>query len=256
MSALIDSHCHFDFSAFDGQREQTIEQCKAGGIERLIVPGVDLIQCLALIKFKEQYADFIDIAFGLHPYFLDRQCDDAMNQLAALCRQHRDLIIAIGECGIDRNQPELAFQSQLFIEHIKLANELELPLIVHHRQSHDLIQAAFKKIRPKFGGIIHAFSGSEQIARYYCDLGFKLGVGGIISYARSHKTQQTLASIPLASLVLETDAPSMPLSGAQGQDNSPLALYEVLSCLQAIRAEPAEQVCQQVYQSTKDIFRI
>ena len=256
MSALIDSHCHFDFSAFDGQREQIVEHCKTVGIERLIVPGVDLKQCLALLEFQNQYRGFIDIAFGLHPYFLDRHSGDAMRQLAALCRQHRPSIVAIGECGIDRNQPDLAFQSQLFIDHIILANELELPLIVHHRQSHDLIQAAFKQVKPKFGGIIHAFSGSEQIAHYYCDLGFKLGVGGIISYARSCKTQQTLARIPLASLVLETDAPSMPLSGAQGQDNSPLALCKVLTCLQSLRTEPAEQVRQQVYQSTKDIFRI
>ena len=256
MSGLIDSHCHFDFSAFDGQREQIVEQCKKSSIERLIVPGIDLIQCQALLEFKTQYPDFVDIAFGLHPYFLNRHKDDAMRQLVTLCWQHRSLIVAIGECGIDRHQPELAFQSQLFIEHILLANELELPLIVHHRQSHDLIQAAFKQVKPQFGGVIHAFSGSEQIAQYYCNLGFKLGVGGVISYARSRKTQQTFAQIPLTSLVLKTDAPSMPLSGAQGQDNSPLALCKVLQCLQAIRSEPADEVSQQVYQSTKDIFRI
>ncbi|WP_353801547.1 TatD family hydrolase, partial [Shigella sonnei] len=108
-------------------------------------------------------------------------------------------------------------QIKIFEYHVELANQLELPLIVHHRQSHDLIAQSFKRCKPKYGGVIHAFSGSLQQADYYIKQGFKLGVGGVITYQRAQKTRHVIAQVDPEHLLLETDSPSMPLLGYQGQ---------------------------------------
>jgi len=253
---LIDSHCHLDFSEFDSNRGELITSCQQQGIISLIVPGVSAQQSLSLLNFKAQAPSFVNIAFGLHPYFLTQTADADMQVLTQLAHQYNKQLCAIGECGIDRAQPNLELQQRIFIAHIALANDLKLPLIVHHRQSHDLIQAAFKQCPPKHGGVIHAFSGSKEIANYYVGFGFKLGIGGIISYERSQKTRETIATIALDSLLIETDAPSMPLFGAQGQPNSPLALIDVFTHLVSLRMEPAAVIAAQLRQSCNDIFRI
>ena len=145
----------------------------------------------------------------------------------------------------------------LFEQQIALANELGLPLIVHHRQSHDLIAQSFKRCKPQFGGVIHAFSGSIQHAQYYIKMGFKLGVDGVITYQRAAKTRSVIASIEPQHLLLETDAPSMPLSGYQGDINTPKRIIDVFSALCTLKYKhDKDLLAEQLYNSCSELFRI
>lgn len=245
---FIDSHIHLDFSEFDAQRQQCISEAQQVGIERFLVPGVSLAQSQALLPFAQQYPQCA-IGAGLHPYFLEQHQGAHMAELAQLMCDNKQSYSVVGECGIDRSIANLDKQISLFEQHIELANELALPLVVHHRQSHDLIMQSFKRCQPKFGGVIHAFSGSPQVARTYIKQGFKLGVGGTITYERAKKTQQAIAEVGAEYLVLETDAPSMPLAGFQGQVNLPKrlvlvfdSLCEILNCSPAQREALSEQL--------------
>lgn len=256
--AFIDSHCHLDFTEFDADRAQLISLCQQHNIEKLIVPGVTLAQSHALIAFAAQHAN-VRIAAGLHPYFLAEYQPSHLAAITEFAEQHRSQLIAIGECGIDRSIDDLALQTQIFEHHITLANQLELPLIVHHRQSHDLIAQAFKRCQPKFGGVIHAFSGSMQQAQYYIKHGFKLGVGGVITYPRAQKTRSVVAALAAEHLVLETDSPSMPLAGFQGQINTPLQLplvFAQLCELKQLKDQEQGLFEQQLYESCSALFRI
>ena len=256
--AFIDSHCHLDFTEFDADRAQLIRLCQQHNIEKLIVPGVTLAQSHALIAFAAQHAN-VRIAAGLHPYFLAEYQPSHLAAITEFAEQHRSQLIAIGECGIDRSIDDLALQTQIFEHHITLANQLELPLIVHHRQSHDLIAQAFKRCQPKFGGVIHAFSGSMQQAQYYIKHGFKLGVGGVITYERAQKTRSVIAALAAEYLVLETDSPSMPLAGFQGQINTPLQLplvFAQLCELKQLKEQDQGGFEQQLYESCSALFRI
>jgi TatD DNase family protein len=154
--------------------------------------------------------------------------------------------VAIGEAGIDgviaQAENNLAQQIQIFEQQLNLAKSYQLPIIVHHRKSHQHIVAMLRQKNLTKGGIIHAFSGNYQQACQYIDLGFKLGIGGTITYPRAEKTIKAIKRLPLASLVLETDAPSMPLYGFQGQDNSPLQLIKVFQALVGIRSESAGEL--------------
>lgn len=256
--AFIDSHCHLDFTEFDADRAQLISLCQQHNIEKLIVPGVTLAQSHALIAFAAQHAN-VRIAAGLHPYFLAEYQPSHLAAITEFAEQHRSQLIAIGECGIDRSIDDLALQTQIFEHHITLANQLELPLIVHHRQSHDLIAQAFKRCQPKFGGVIHAFSGSMQQAQYYIKHGFKLGVGGVITYERAQKTRSVVTALAAEYLVLETDSPSMPLAGFQGQINTPLQLplvFAQLCELKQLKDQEQGLFEQQLYESCSALFRI
>ena len=244
---FIDSHCHLDFSEFDGQREAIIANAQALGVEQFIVPGISLAQSQQLLDFSQHHGP-IHIGAGLHPYFLSQHASEHIVGLGELATAHKHRWCAIGECGLDRSIGEMDKQVALFEAQIALANELALPLIVHHRQSHDLIAASFKRCQPRYGGVIHAFSGSEQVAKYYIKLGFKLGVGGTITYARSVKTQQALRSVAIEHLLLESDAPSMPLCGYQGQINTPERIPQVFIALaRLLQCQDLSALSEQLY---------
>lgn len=255
---FIDSHCHLDFSEFDETRSELIKSCKQVGIEHFIVPGVSLAQSTKLLCFAQSEPS-ISVALGLHPYFLPDHQTHHLAELEQLAKAHLGQFIAIGECGLDRSIDDLNKQTQLFEGQIELANQLALPLIVHHRQSHDLIARSFKRCKPKYGGVIHAFSGSEQQALSYIKQGFKLGVGGVISYPRAGKTRKVISAIEPQHLVLETDSPSMPLAGFQGLVNTPLKVRDVFTYLcelKGITGDAQEEFAQALYESCSALFRI
>ncbi|KZN60086.1 hypothetical protein N473_25165 [Pseudoalteromonas luteoviolacea CPMOR-1] len=252
---FIDSHCHLDFDELTGNLTELMSDATASGITQFVVPGISLAQSKRLLAFGKKHPS-CHIAFGLHPYFLTEQSREEMAQLADLAEQHRGKLVAIGECGIDSQCGDLALQQALFKSHITLANRLGLPMIVHHRQSHHLIAQAFKQISPQFGGVIHAFSGSLQQAEYYVKLGFKLGLGGTITYPRAKKTREVVSRLPLSSFVLETDAPSMPVLGCQGQINVPVRLIDIFAQVCQLRSEPETEVAQTLYATTCRVFNL
>ncbi|SFC75733.1 TatD family hydrolase [Pseudoalteromonas denitrificans] len=254
---FFDSHCHIDFSEFDESRSLLLEQAINFGINKMIVPGITLAQSKSLIMRPQFYAHVKNyIALGLHPYFLNQHKAQHMDELIQLAILHKDKIVAIGECGIDSSIGDMDKQKSLFIAHIQLANQLQLPLIVHHRQSHHIIAQAFKQQKPLYGGVIHAFSGSLQQAKAYIKQGFKIGVGGVITYERAHKTHHTISQLPVESLLLETDAPSMPISGKQGQVNTPTALISIFESLLHLRSESKEILANQLYKNTLEVFNL
>ncbi|WP_372768191.1 TatD family hydrolase [Pseudoalteromonas sp.] len=257
---FFDTHCHIDFAEFENDRDQVLADAAQYNVSCILVPGVSLALSDKVLALENTFDITFYKALGLHPYFLNEHQEGDFERLATLARNNREVLAAIGECGIDRSIDNLELQQQLFSQHIELANELSLPMVVHHRKSHDLIAEAFKTLKPQCGGIIHAFSGSAQVANYYIELGFKLGVGGTITYLRAHKTRDVIANMPIEHLVLETDAPSMPLYGFQGRRNVPsqiIRVFDVLCELKGVETQSARKIlAEQLYASSCSVFRI
>lgn len=230
---MIDSHCHLDLACFLDDIDAVITRAQAVGVTQFIIPGIDPAhwqQSQALAKRNAQ----ISYTLGYHPFFYPNTLTlaDIDSQISTLKNAVTPECIGIGEIGIDRTlQTPIELQIAMFDAQVQLAQELGVPLIIHHRKSHDLIIGRLKRAKFTHGGIIHAFSGNQAIAQEYVDLGFYLGVGGTITYPRGAKTLQVLHSIGLAHCVLETDSPDMPMCGRQGQRNEPQYLVDVVNVL-------------------------
>jgi TatD DNase family protein len=239
---LIDSHCHLDFPIFDLDRQLILDGCKALGINKLIIPGTQASGWAGQVTLAQQYPQLSN-AFGLHPYFLNAFDVKHIANLDEYLTRHKAQVVALGEVGLDL-VVNVDWQLQLWVfkQQVELAKVHSLPLILHHRKSHNQLIKTLKEQQFTGGGIVHAFSGSLQQAQSYIELGFKIGVGGGITYSRANKTRLAISQLPLSSLVLETDAPDMPLMGKQGQRNTPENLPDILFALCQLRTESKAQV--------------
>lgn len=259
---LIDSHCHFDFDVFEDQRQQVLQQLLENDVEALIIPGVEPAQWHSLIELIEAYPKQLFGAVGLHPWWVESLSqtnditDDELRSKLLHGLQY-DNVIAIGECGLDGGiDCAMALQQSVFKTHIELACDQSLPLVVHAHKAHNEVVRLLKRYKPAAGGVIHGFTGSYELAQQYYQLGFKLGVGGSITYGRAKKTRAAMQAMPLDALLLETDAPDMPLSGKQGQTNSPLYLPLIAQCLAELKNITFTEVCNATYNNTKTLFRL
>lgn len=256
---MIDSHCHFDFADFDTDRESLWQQCQQEGILALVMPGVASEQWPVAQKISETFKDMY-FAAGFHPWWIVEEeahggIESSIDQLASCIAHPRCL--AIGECGLDMMiDTALPTQQMVFEQQLALACEMSKPMIIHARKGHGEILALLKKYQSSRGGVIHGFSGSLEIAEEYWKLGFYLGVGGTITYQRAKKTRQVIAAMPLESLVLETDAPDMPLQSKQGERNSPLYLPEVGQALADLKQLPLADIIQQTTDNSCRLFSI
>ena len=149
-----------------------------------------------------------------------------------------------------------ARQLNILSQQLQLAADFDKPVILHVRKAHDLTLQQLRRVRLSRGGVVHAFSGSEQQAREYIKLGFKLGVGGSITYERARKLRRTFAALPLSALVLETDAPDMPLCGYQGETNYPERAAQVANVLAELRGVTPEEIAAATLQNTREVFRV
>lgn len=256
---LTDSHCHFDFAAFGAAsgiaRAEHWRRAQAVGVQRLVIPGIEAVQWPRLAALCAAHSGLY-YGLGLHPWWLAQAAIDWQDELAkALARAKSDARwVAVGEIGLDKNlTPSLEHQEAAFISQLKLAIDYQKPVILHSHGCHDRVLKWLRRY-PVKGGVIHGFSGSAQQAAAFWHLGIYIGVGGTITYPRANKTRQAIASLPSAALVLETDAPDMPLCGFQGQANHPTQLPLVLSALAELRQTDAALLAAQLEQNVARLF--
>lgn len=249
---FTDSHCHFDFTEFDADRDALIKRCAELNINRFIVPGITAKRWPRVLELCQKYPTAWP-CLGLHPWWIAKAIEDDLTLLDQLIIKHD--LIAVGEIGIDGAIEGITKQTEYFVKQLHIAKKHDLPVIVHHRKSHHLIVPELKKVSLNKGGVIHAFSGSYQQAKAYLDLGFKLGIGGTITYPRAIKTINTVKKLPLDSILLETDAPAMPLDGFQGEINSPEKITNVFHHLCELRNENAEILQESIENNLKQIFK-
>ena len=241
---LIDSHCHLDVADFDVDREAVLAECHARGVNRIVVPGIMAASWDNLLKICRHHEGLYP-ALGLHPIYID---DHRQQDLATLERYLADEVdlVAVGEIGLDFyiDNPNRERQTELFELQLAIAANAGLPVIVHVRKAHNETIALLKRIKLARGGIIHAFNGSLEQAQIYLDMGFKLGFGGMLTYERSRKLRHLAKTLPLQSIVLETDAPDMSGEVCRGRRNSPQYLPDYLAALASIRQESLQSIAE------------
>ena len=261
---FIDTHCHIDFSIFDSDRVHILTNIFSENyfvpnskLLGLIIPGVSEPQWKTCLALASEYKNVYFCA-GIHPWFVASNKLSTDDLFAALLKTlDSPSCVAIGECGLDKTHvSDFSLQQEIFDVHLQVAKHTKQPLILHGTKTHNELIRQIKSASPVSGGVIHGFTGSYELAKTYMDMGFYIGVGGSITYERAKKTRDTIARLPLTALVLETDAPDMPLAGMQGQRNSPEHIFTIANVLAALRNEPLALIAEQTTKNASDIFNV
>ncbi|MBM5572015.1 MULTISPECIES: TatD family hydrolase [Deefgea] len=254
--SFIDSHCHLDAAEFDLDRDAVIERSIAAGVTQWVVPAVTSETFASTRQMQQKYGTHI--AFGLHPIYEAQHRDEHL----LLLRQELDVgdAVAVGEIGLDFYLPELNAERQIhfFEAQLKIARDYDLPVIVHIRRSQDQVLKYLRKWKVR-GGIAHAFNGSEQQAAEFIKLGFCLGFGGALTYSGSQRIRRLAQSLPLESLVLETDAPDITpswLAGPPPRRNEPAELRQIAVCLADLRGITLHQLAVISLENTQRVLGI
>jgi TatD DNase family protein len=211
MPCWIDTHCHLDAGEFDADRSAVIARARAAGVERIVLPAVEPANFAAVRELARSQG--FHYALGIHPLCVDRVEEADLDRLREALHANRDdpALVAVGEIGLDHlvPAPARARQEHFYAAQLALAEEMDLPVVLHVRKSADTLLKHLRRRRAA-GGIAHAFNGSEQQARAFVDLGFKLGFGGTVTFDRSLQIRRLARSLPDHAIVLETDAPDIP----------------------------------------------
>ena len=216
----IDTHCHLDAAEFGGADEASAVRSVArkAGVDRCVIPAVEAANWGTVRTLAQRWGDVY--CLGIHPLYVPQAQESDLLRLRAEIAIHRDdpRLGAVGEIGLDffvpalctpamREKQEYFYQAQL-----RIAAEFELPVVVHVRRSADRLLKFLRAVQPArtWRGIAHAFNGSAQQAQAFMDLGFKLGFGGALTFDRALQLRHLAQTLPLESIVLETDAPDIP----------------------------------------------
>lgn len=251
---LIDSHCHLDAAEFDADRNAVIARARARGVSHQVVPAVD---AAGWPKLRDLCAGEPGLhpAYGLHPMYLDRHRDEHLAALADWVARERP--VAVGECGLDYFVEGLdpARQAHFFDGQLAVARDAGLPVIVHARRAVDAVIGSIRRVG-RLRGVVHSFSGSAQQAAQLFELGFLIGLGGPVTYERAHRLRSLAASVPLDSLLLETDAPDQPDSQIRGQRNEPSRLPVVLDTIAGLRGIDAAVLAEATTANARRLFAL
>lgn len=207
MRSIFDTHTHYDDEAFDEDRETLLRTLPEKGICNVVNVGADLKGCYDSVKLAEEYS-YIYAAVGIHPGCIEGLPADYLQQLETLLAHPK--VVAVGEIGLDYYYKDNApkdVQMAIFEAQLQLAKKHDLPVIIHDREAHGDTMTLLRKYKPK--GVVHCFSGSVEMAKEVVSLGMYIGLGGAVTFKNARHPVEVAASIPLASLVLETDSPYM-----------------------------------------------
>lgn len=262
--ALFDTHTHFDVSDFDHDREQLAYQAKQVGVEALVLIGF-LQRRFKTLLATHHFINGLSIAPksylapGLHPFYIEQHQPSDLFELERILKTEN--CVAIGEIGLDTfikaHKEDAIFQKQkdFFSAQIELAQQFDLPILLHIRKSHAEILALLKQHQFKQGGIAHAFSGGVEEAKAFIKLGFKIGITGQITNPNAKRLHQVVQAIGVEHLVLETDCPDMtPLCCQSSTEhrtrNTPVNLPYVLEGLAQSLKVSSDEIASKLWSNT------
>lgn len=253
---LIDSHVHLDDKRFDGDRDILIENLKSNNIEMVINIGADLETSVASVDLANKYGN-IYAAVGVHPHSAKEVNTMVMEQLKDLASNEK--VVAIGEIGLDfyyDNSPR-DLQRKWFIEQLKLAKKLDLPVIIHTRdaagETFDILK---NNQNGNVRGVLHCYSGSPEMALEYVKMGFHISLGGPVTFKNARVVREVAEAVPIDKLLIETDCPYLTPEPYRGKRNEPMYVKYVAEKIAEIKKVSYEELVKTTNSNTKELFGI
>ena len=248
---IIDSHAHYDDSSFDTDREEILRELFSGEICKIVNIGCSVKSSYSSVKLAEEYAG-IYAAVGLHPDAADEI--DRIEEIRRLCGNKK--VVAVGEIGLDYHYEEHSrdIQKKAFEEQLKLAAELDMPVVIHSRDAWEDTMELLRKYRPK--GVMHCFSGSAEIAREIVAMGMYVGFTGVVTFKNAKKALKALEAVPLDRLLVETDCPYMAPEPNRGKRNYSGYLPYTVAAMAAVKGVSPDEMAEITAENAERLFNI
>lgn len=256
MFPIFDTHAHYDDEAFDEDREQLLMGLPRQGVALAVNVGASLHSCRQTCEFMERYPHIYG-AIGIHPNETKELTEDNMVQLGEWCRHPK--CVAVGEIGLDYywDEPERALQKKWFRRQLQLAREEGLPVIIHSRDAaKDTADVMQEEHAGDIGGVVHCFSYTKETARIFLDMGFYIGIGGVITFKNAKKLKEAVQAVPLERIVIETDCPYLAPEPYRGRRNSSLNLPYVVSALAQLKGVSEEEIRRVTWENAHKLYRL
>jgi len=254
---LIDSHAHIDDEKFNEDREAVLENARVGGVEIIINPGADEASSLRAIAMSEKYS-MVYATVGIHPHDAKDYDTQKTGQLLRKWAK-KDKVVAIGEIGLDYHY-DLSprdVQQSVFIDQLSVAKEVKLPIVIHNRESmEDMVRILKEHFSPEYGGVMHSYSGSAEMAKVFLDMGFYLSISGSLTFKNARKLPEVVAMMPLDRLLIETDSPYLTPTPHRGKRNEPAYVRLVAEEIARLRGISLDEVSEITSANSKKIFGI
>ena len=252
---LFDTHAHMDDRAFDADREELLSSLPAQGVGLLMNPGCSLQSSRAASALSQKYP-FVYAAVGSHPDAADEVDEAVLGEYRRLVRENPK-IKAIGEIGLDYHYEDIPreIQQRAFRAQMQLAQELNLPVIVHEREAHQDGMDIVSEF-PAVTGVFHCYSGSLEMAKWLISRGWYIGFTGVLTFKNARKALEVAAGIPLDWIVLETDCPYMSPEPFRGRRNDPGRLYRMAEALADLRGLSREEIEAITLENGKRLYRL
>jgi TatD DNase family protein len=256
MLRFIDTHCHLDGEEFREDLDAVVTRAQEAGVAAIGIPGIDLKSCQTVIDLCHRYPGYCYPMLGLHPEEVRSDWREVLTAIYPVVRE----TIAIGEVGLDFYWSREFEQEQLeaFEQQVRWSVELQLPLMIHCRKAQNEMVSILKRYKNDLpGGVFHCFTGNELEAKELLQFErFVLGIGGVLTFKKSHLPEVLPAVVPLDRIVLETDAPYMAPVPMRGQRNEPAFVAHVLRKLAEAYGVSEEDVAEKTTQNCKKVLNI
>lgn len=253
---LIDSHCHIEAQEFDQDRTNVIEDGIKSGIIKFITSAVFPEQWQKSIDISTTYPQ-VECTIGVHPWYVKEEYFPELDNIPTIVKKHK--IVAIGEIGLDRKikTPPFELQEAIFEKQLKIAKQLNLPVVIHCRGAFpDLIRIVKKTGLPNRGALIHAYKGSPEITKQLLPLGFFFSFGCALTYPHSYKKANVIKMLYPDRILIETDSPDIPPAGKTNERNIPSNLLLVINELSKFLEKAKEEIADTTTQNANNLFSL
>lgn len=259
---MIDTHIHIDEEAYAADREEVIARQREAGVEAMIVPGVNAQSIDGILDICHRHKGYCFPALGFHPQDVKEDWQEQWAIIEKAIRECRNELVAIGEIGLDYywDTTYKEAQREVFQRQLDLAQELDLPIMIHNRDATEdtlKILKAFSIQHSAFSsplrGVMHCFNGSKEVAKQILDMGLYLGIGGVLTF-KNCKLFETLEVVPLDRIVLETDGPYLAPTPHRGERNESRLMIFVVQRLAEIYGTTPEEIIEQTTKNAKKLF--
>lgn len=253
---IFDSHAHYDDEMFDEDREELLSHMRENGVGYIVNMGADLDGVRDSVSLSERFP-YVYAAVGIHPDCVGDLDEERLAWMKELCR--RPKTVAVGEIGLDYHwdKEPRQVQKEWFVRQLALAREVGLPVVIHSREAaKDTFDILKAEHAGDAGGVIHCYSGSRDMARDYLNMGYYIGVGGVVTFKNARVLKEVVEYVPLSSILVETDCPYLAPTPHRGKRNSSLYLPYVIQAIGEIKGISPEEVERVTFENAKRMYRI